>query len=146
MKHRRHQVKLNRKSDHRRWLLRNLAASLVEGGKLKTTLARAKFLQSRVEELVSLAKREDLEARRRLYAFFPKEKVAQKLLGEWAPLFRERGGGYTRLTKLSPRRGDSAPMASLEFVARPAGEKREGKKIRKVKRNLGEDKGKGKRK
>lgn len=141
MRHRRHKVKLNRKSDHRRWLLKNLAASLVEKGRLKTTLAKAKFLRPKIEELVSLAKQGDLGARRRLYAFFPRENAAKKLLSEWAPLFRGRNGGYTRLIKLNPRRGDNAPLASLEFVAQPAGKEKKGsRKVKKVKEGTVKDK------
>lgn len=135
MRHHVKKVRLNRKGDHRRWLLRNLVASLVERGKIVTTLAKAKFLQPKVEELISLAKQGGLDTRRRLYAFFPREKAAKKLLGEWAPLFRERNGGYTRLIKLNPRRGDNALLASLEFVVLAAGEEKGEKKgISKVKK------------
>lgn len=135
MRHRRRQVKLNRRRSHRRWLLRNLAASLVERGQLETTLAKARFLQPKIETLVSLAKQPGLAVRRRLAAFLPQEGAAKKLREEWAPLFRDRKGGCTRLLKLGPRRGDNAPLARLEFVARPAAkEKREKKGKKEVKK------------
>lgn len=120
MRHRIRKFKLNRKSDHRRLLLRNLATSLVENGKVVTTLAKARFLRSQIEALVSLAKRGDLAARRRLMGFFLKEGAVQKLLSEVASLFREQSGGYTRLLKLGERRGDRALLVRLEWVRAPA--------------------------
>lgn len=125
MKHRIAGKKLNRKSDHRRALLRNLAASFIENGKIVTTLEKGRFLKPQMEELVGWAKKGTLAARRRLYAFLPKEAAVKKIFSEVAPLFRTKNSGYTRLIKLNVRRGDRALLARLEWSLEPV------KKVRK---------------
>ncbi|MDE2659076.1 MAG: 50S ribosomal protein L17 [Acidobacteriota bacterium] len=115
----RHQLahrKLGRRPSHRRALLRNLAATLIEHGHLRTTLAKAKEVRPFVERLVTLGRRSDLAARRRALQILPRKAVVRHLFSEVAPRFQERPGGYTRILKLGPRQGDGAPMARIEFV------------------------------
>ena len=115
----RHQLahrELGRRPSHRRALLRNLAATLIEHGHLRTTLAKAKEVRPFVERLVTLGRRSDLAARRRALRILPRKQVVRHLFSEVAPRFQERPGGYTRILKLGPRQGDGAPMARIEFV------------------------------
>ena len=115
----RHQIahrKLGRRPSHRRALLRNLAATLIEHGHLRTTLAKAKEVRPFVERLVTLGRRTDLAARRRALQILPRKQVVRQLFSDVAPRFQERPGGYTRILKLGPRQGDGAPMARIEFV------------------------------
>jgi len=100
----------------RRSLLRNQIADLILSGFLVTTEARAKTLKVGVERLISRTKSLDLAARRRVLAFLPKKPAAKKLLEQIVPQFKDRVGGYVRVVKLPPRRGDNAPMARVEFV------------------------------
>lgn len=116
--------KLGRTSDQRKALLRDLATDLIINERIETTEARAKELRSVVEKLVTLGKRGDLHARRQAAAFVRKEvaddesnkDALQKLFSDIAPRYEDRQGGYTRILKVGPRRGDSAPMAIIEFV------------------------------
>lgn len=116
--------KLGRTGDHRMAMLRNLATDLILFERIETTLARAKELRSIVEKLVTLGKRGDLHARRQAAKFIRKEyadseaeqDALQKLFNDIAPRYEERQGGYTRILKLGPRRGDGAQMAIIEFV------------------------------
>ncbi len=108
--------KLGRKSSHRNLMLRNLTTSLLENGKIKTTVTRAKEVRRQVEKMITLGKRGDLHARRQAAAYMTNPKVVQKLFDEIASNFSERKGGYTRMYKLGPRRGDAAPMVILELV------------------------------
>ena len=115
----RHQIahrKLGRRPSHRRALLRNLAATLIEHGHLRTTLAKAKEVRPFVERLVTLGRRSDLAARRRALQVLPRKLIVRHLFSEVAPRFQDRPGGYTRILKLGPRQGDGAPMARIEFV------------------------------
>jgi len=118
--------KFGRKADHRKALLRNLATSLIVYGKIETTEMKAMDLRSVVDELITIAKRggSDLHARRQVAAFV-KDVVAdkksgqtavQKLFDEIAPKYVDRKGGYTRVQKTTQRRGDAAPMATIELV------------------------------
>lgn len=120
MKHRRKTPKLKRNAAQRKALLSNQAASLIENGRIRTTVAKAKALRPVVEKLVTLAKRGDLHARRQAIAFLPQSKsgqaVVNKLFGELAEACADRQGGYCRITKLGTRASDAAPMAYIEFV------------------------------
>lgn len=100
----------------RRALRRNQVADLILHGSLTTTEARAKILKVEVERLISRAKKADLTTRRRVLAFLPSDQATKKLFEQIIPQFMERVGGYVRVVKLPPRRGDNAPMARVEFV------------------------------
>jgi len=116
MRHRSKTVKLKRNAAHRRSLLANLAGSLIQHGRIKTTLGKAKALRPVAEKLVTLAKRDDLHSRRLALAFLYQKDAVQKLFSEVAPAAKDRQGGYTRITKLGARISDSAPMAIIEWV------------------------------
>jgi large subunit ribosomal protein L17 len=121
MRHRRKTVKLGRTQAHRDALLSNLACSLIEHHRIKTTVAKAKALRPYVEKLVTKARRGTIHDRRIVAAKLGNnsvrvEKVVRKLFVEIAPLNATRPGGYTRIIKLGPRNGDAAPMALIEFV------------------------------
>lgn len=114
--------KLGRTADHRKALLRNLATDLIRYDRIETTEMKAKELRSVVEELITLAKRGDLHARRQAAAFIrnvdvnEKETVLQKLFNVVGPKYASRNGGYTRVIKTYNRRGDNAPMAIIALV------------------------------
>jgi len=103
-------------SAHQRHMLANLAAALFEHGKITTTEARAKRLRPVAERLITFAKRGDLHARRHVLTVVPDKGIVHSLFTEIGPGFSERDGGYTRITKLGPRKGDAAPMAVIELV------------------------------
>ena len=115
---------LGRTADHRKAMLRNMATSLILNGKIETTEMKAKELRSVVDELITLAKRGDLHARRQAAAYVRNvvadektgETVLKKLFDEIGPKYADRNGGYTRVLKTGFRRGDSAPMAIIELV------------------------------
>ena len=116
MRHRKKTVKLQRDTAHRRALLANLTCSLIEHGRIRTTLAKAKALRPIAEKMVTLAKRGDLHARRQAIAFLRQKEVAKKLFEEVGPACEDRQGGYCRITKLGARMSDSAPMAYIEWT------------------------------
>lgn len=116
MRHRRNTTKLKRTASHRRSLLANLAGSLIEHGRIKTTLGKAKALRPVAEKLVTLAKKDDLHARRQAIAFLYEKDLVKKLFAEVGPAAKDRQGGYTRITKLGVRPTDAAPMAIIEWV------------------------------
>ena len=121
MRHRRKTTKLGRTAEHRNALLANQACSLIEHGRIKTTLAKAKAVRPLAERMVTLAKRGDLHARRRALALLHNNstrtvKAVGKLFSEIAPRSADRHGGYTRVIKLGPRPSDSAQMALIEWV------------------------------
>ncbi len=116
MRHQRAGRKLGRDSAHRKALYANLAAALIEHGRIKTTEAKAKEVRPIVEQMITLGKRGDLHAHRQAVAYLRSKSVAHKLFSDVAPRFAERPGGYTRVVKLGPRPGDAAPMAYLELV------------------------------
>ncbi|MEI6606153.1 MAG: 50S ribosomal protein L17 [Verrucomicrobiota bacterium] len=120
MRHRRNTTKLKRSTSHRRSLLANLACSLIDHGKIKTTLGKAKALRPVAEKLITLAKRDDLHSRRLAIAFLHQKETVKKLFSEVAPASKDRQGGYCRITKLGPRTSDAAPMAIIEWVDRTA--------------------------
>lgn len=108
--------KLGRTSSHRRALLRHLVTQLLEHDRIETTEAKARALRPLAEKMITLAKRGDLHARRQAASFLVKEDVLKRLFDELGPRYRERNGGYTRMMKLGPRRGDAAPMSIVELV------------------------------
>src|SRR5437763_6529157 len=116
MRHHRSGKKLGRDSAHRRALYANLAASLIEHGRIKTTEAKAKAVKPIAEQMITLGRRGDIHARRQALAYLRTQEVVHQLFSEVAPRFQDRPGGYTRIVKLGPRPGDSAPMVYLEFV------------------------------
>lgn len=118
MRHRSKTAKLKRNASHRKALLSNLACSLIEHGRIKTTLGKAKALRPVAEKLVTLAKRDDLHSRRLAIAFLHQKDTVKKLFSEVAPASKDRQGGYCRITKLGARMSDSAPMAVIEWVDR----------------------------
>jgi len=108
--------KLGRPTDQRRAMLRNLVTSFLKYGKIQTTVTRAKETRSLAEKMITLAKRGDLHARRQVLAFVTEEEVVQNLFDNVAPKYSEREGGYTRMYKVGPRRGDAAEIVILELV------------------------------
>jgi|SRR3954452_1481933 len=116
MRHRMTQRRLGRPTDHRLALIRNLMQELVRHERIRTTQPKAEELQREFEKLVTVARVGDLNARRRVSAKLYDEAMAAKLVNDIAPRFANRPGGYTRVVKLGPRRGDSAPMAHIELV------------------------------
>lgn len=108
--------KLGKTSDQRKALLRQQVTDLLAYGKLETTFFRAKEVQPVVEKMITLGKKGDLTAYRRALAYITREDVAHKLFKEIAPTYKERNGGYTRVTRTGPRRGDAAEMAVIELV------------------------------
>jgi len=120
MRHRSKTVKLKRNAAQRRALLSGLACNLIEHGRIKTTFGKAKALRPVAEKLITLAKRDDLHSRRQAIAFLRQESLVKKLFAETAPASKDRQGGYCRITKLGARMSDSAPMAIIEWVDRPA--------------------------
>jgi large subunit ribosomal protein L17 len=120
MRKRRKTVKLQRDAAHRRSLLANLTCSLIQHGKIRTTLAKAKALRPVAEKMVTLGKRGDLHARRQAVAFLQQKDAVKALFETIAPAAADRQGGYCRITKLGARTSDSAPMAIIEWVDTPA--------------------------
>lgn len=108
--------KLGLPTDHRRAMLRNIVTSLLKHGKIETTVTRAKEARSLAEKMISLAKRGDLHARRQVLSFVTEEEVVKNLFDNVAPKYAERKGGYTRMYKVGPRRGDGAEVVILELV------------------------------
>ena len=107
--------KLGRTSDQRKAMLRAMTTYLFENGKIETTFTRAKEVQPVAEKMITLGKN-TLASYRRAMAYITKEDVANKLFKEIAPKYADRNGGYTRVTRLGPRRGDAAEMAVIELV------------------------------
>ena len=108
--------KLGRPTDQRRAMLRNLTTSLLKHGKIETTVTRAKETRCLAEKMITLGKRGDLHARRQAWAFVTEEDVVKELFDNIAPKYAERNGGYTRMIKMGPRRGDASEMVILELV------------------------------
>ena len=108
--------KLGKTSTQRKALLRQLVTDLLENGKLETTFYRAKEVQPVVEKMITLSKKGGLANYRRALAYITKEDVAKKLFDEVGAKYADRNGGYTRVTRTGPRRGDAAEMAIIELV------------------------------
>ena len=116
MRHKKKGRKLGRKIGNRKALLMNLACQLITHKKIKTTDPKAKELRSFIEPLITLAKKNDLHSRRLVFKKIPKKDIVRILFEEIAPVFSERPGGYTRITKLGLRDNDRAPVSVIEFV------------------------------
>ena len=108
--------KLGRTSDQRKAMLRAMVTYLLENGQIKTTLTRAKEVQPVAEKMITLAKANTLSSYRQALAYITKEDVANKLFKEIGPKYADRNGGYTRIVKIGPRRGDAAEMAIIQLV------------------------------
>lgn len=108
--------KLGRATDHRKAMLRAMVTFLLENGKIETTVTRAKEVRSMTEKMITIAKTNDLHSKRQVLAYVTKEDVVKKLFDEIAPKYADRNGGYTRIYKIGPRRGDAAEMAIIELV------------------------------
>ena len=108
--------KLGKTSTQRKAMLRQLVTDLLENGKIETTFYRAKDVQPVVEKMITLGKKAGLANYRRALSYITKEDVAKKLFDEIAPKYADRNGGYTRVTRTGPRRGDAAEMAVIELV------------------------------
>jgi large subunit ribosomal protein L17 len=111
-----HHRKLGKPTDQRMAMLRAMTTYLLENGQIKTTYARAKEVSPLVDKMITLAKKNDLAAYRQVLAFVTKEDVAKKLFDEIGPKYADRNGGYTRVLKMGPRRGDAAEMAIIQLV------------------------------
>ena len=108
--------KLGRTSDQRKAMLRAMVTYLLENGQIKTTATRAKEVQPVVEKMITLGKANTLASYRQALGYITKEDVANKLFKEIAPKYADRNGGYTRIVKIGPRRGDAAEMAIIQLV------------------------------
>lgn len=108
--------KLGKTSDQRKALLRQQTTDLFENGKIETTFYRAKEVQPVAEKMITLGKKNTLATYRKALSYITKEDVANKLFKEIAPKYADRNGGYTRVTRLGPRKGDGAEMAIIELV------------------------------
>jgi large subunit ribosomal protein L17 len=132
MRHLKAGRKFGRTSAHRKALFRNLVGALILRERISTTLAKAKELRGKVEKTITLGKKGTLHARRQAFKLAPQKETVQKLFGPLAERYAKRPGGYTRIIKIGPRKGDNAPMAFIELVDRegdvPAPEKGKAKK------------------
>ncbi len=108
--------KLGRASDHRKAMLRAMVTFLLEEGKIETTVSRAKEVRSMTEKMITLGKDNTLHSKRQVLSYVTKEDVVKKLFDEIAPKYKDVNGGYTRIVKIGPRRGDAAEMAIIELV------------------------------
>ena len=108
--------KLGRTSDHRKAMLRAMVTFLLENGKIETTVTRAKEVRAVAEKMITLANQNNLHSKRQVFSFVTKEAVAKRTFDEIAPKYADKNGGYTRIIKIGPRRGDAAEMAVIELV------------------------------
>ena len=108
--------KLGRSTDHRRAMMRAMVTYLLENGKIETTVTRAKEVRAMAEKMITLGKTNTLHSKRQVYGYITKEEVAKKVFDEIAPKYEDRNGGYTRIIKIGPRRGDAAEMAIIELI------------------------------
>jgi large subunit ribosomal protein L17 len=116
MRHRHGYRKLGRTSSHRAALLKNLSISLIEHGKIETTIMKAKELRSYVEKLITIAGKDDSVAHRAVFAALQSKEATKRLVNEIAPKYVDRAGGYTRIVRTRIRRGDATTMAFIELV------------------------------
>ena len=144
MRHLKSGRKLNRSSSHRRAMLANMVTSLLLHEQMETTDAKAKELRRWADRMVTLGKRGTLHARRQALAFVRDRKVVAKLFDDIASRFRERPGGYTRITKLGIRQGDAAALSIIELTERGDQAKGEAQKKRERKRRTAEKKAEAK--
>jgi len=119
MKHRVAGKKLSRRRNQRKALFKSLINALVVEGEIKTTESKAKAIRGLVDKLITRGKTGTLQARRMIGAFLQNKKVVNKIVSELGPIFKNRPGGFTRIVRLGPRRGDNAMMVRLELVEKP---------------------------
>lgn len=129
MRHRHGYNKLTRNSSHRRMTLRNMVTSLIEHGRIETTLPKAKAIRPLAEKMITLAKRDTLHTRRQAAAYLTRPLVVKKLFADIGPKFADRPGGYTRIVRLGFRQGDGGAIAQIhligsEFKGKPKKEKK----------------------
>lgn len=108
--------KLGRTTYHRRAMLRAMVTYLLENGQIETTVTRAKEVRAVAEKMITIGKNSDLHSKRQVFAYVTKEDVAKKVFDEISPKYADRNGGYTRIVKIGPRRGDAAEMAIIQLV------------------------------
>ncbi|MCQ2474846.1 MAG: 50S ribosomal protein L17 [Clostridia bacterium] len=108
--------KLGRTTDHRKAMLRGLVTYLLENGRIETTVTRAQEVRAMAEKMITIAKDDSLASKRKVLAYVTKEDVTKKLFDEIAPKYKEVNGGYCRIIKTGPRRGDAAEMCIIELV------------------------------
>jgi len=140
MRHRKSGVKLSRTSSHRDAMFRNMATSLFKYGRIKTTDVKAKELRHWVDHLITLAKKGDLHARRQALSIIREKDVVHKLFIQVSERFGDIPGGYTRLTKLGPRKGDAAPISLIELIGQPVAEEQKAAKPDKKKKEKAKEK------
>ena len=128
MRHGMHNKKLNRTSEHRKALLKNMLNSLIKYEQIKTTLPKAKFLKPQAEKIITLGKKDTLQTTKLLVSKLQDSKSANKVKKTLSKRYEKRNGGYTRIIKAGFRYGDNAPMAIIEFVDRDLEAKRVDKK------------------
>jgi len=133
MRHRKAGLKLNRTSSHRDAMFRNMVTSLFKHQRIRTTDVKAKELKRWADNLITLAKRGDLHARRQALSIVREKEVVHKLFAEAAKHYGDRSGGYTRVTKLGRRPGDAAPISMIELVLSEGDKKKKTKKKKKAK-------------
>lgn len=132
MRHRKHTFKIGRRSAHVRSLLANQVCSLIQHGRIETTLVKAKETRRFAEQMITLGKKGTLHHRRQAIAFLKQVDTVGTLFSDIAPRFAERVGGYTRIIKLGPRRGDATEMCFLELVEAGAPAKKAPSKKKKA--------------
>ncbi len=116
MRHNRDEKRFNRRSEHLKAMLNNMAASLLVHESIETTLPKAKELRRVVERLITLGKQNTVHARRRAFASLKDRTLVKRLFDEIAPRYKDRDGGYTRIVRIGSRRGDAAPMSIIKLV------------------------------
>ena len=109
-------TKRGRATDNTNAMLLAMVTFLLETGKSATTVTRAKEVRAMAEKMITIAKANDLHSKRQVYSYITKETVAKKVMDEIAPKYADRNGGYTRIVKIGPRRGDAAEMAIIELI------------------------------
>jgi len=119
MRHARSGKKLGRDMAHRKALYASLAGAVIEHGRIKTTVTKAKAVKPIAEQLITLGRRGDIHSRRQAVAFLRSKEIVHKLFAELGPRFADRPGGYLRITRIGPRAGDAAELAYLELVDTP---------------------------
>jgi large subunit ribosomal protein L17 len=118
MRHLKTGRKLNRTAAHRKALMRNLVKALIQREQIRTTDAKAKELRRWADRIVTVGKKGTVHARRLAFAYLGSRRLVQRLFDEVAPRFQGRAGGYTRVLKIGPRRGDAAPLSVVEWTVR----------------------------
>ena len=108
--------KLGKTTDQRMAMLRQQVTDFLKTGRMETTVTRAKEVRAMAEKMITIAKANDLHSKRQVYSYITKETVAKKVMDEIAPKYADRNGGYTRIVKIGPRRGDAAEMAIIELI------------------------------